>query len=228
MPIQFSVVIPTLNAARHLPETLNALMPGLADGMIRELIISDGGSGDGTRELARDVGAVLVDGAPGRGGQLARGAQVAKADWLVFLHADTHLPPDWPGALAVHAETQPQTAAVFRLRFRARGVLPRLVAGFANLRSQVFGLPYGDQGLVISRALYERVGGYRDQPLMEDVAISQALKGRIRILPLYVETGAERYVEGGWLRRGARNLMTLTRYLCGADPIKLAQRYHKP
>ncbi|MFY0692258.1 MAG: TIGR04283 family arsenosugar biosynthesis glycosyltransferase [Paracoccaceae bacterium] len=227
MSFRLSIIIPTLNAADALPETLDCLLPGVAAGVIREVIVSDGGSADATLEIADDAGAVIVRGAAGRGGQLRRGAALARADWLLFVHADTHLPPDWVGALAVHAQQHPGDAAAFRLKFRARGLAPRLVAGWANLRSRAFGLPYGDQGLLIPAAVYAETGGFPDQPLMEDVALARALRGRLRLLPARVETGAERYLAGGWLRRGARNLWLLLRYLGGADPSDLAKAYHK-
>lgn len=228
MTAPFSVIIPTLNAAETLPSTLNALLPGLETGMIRELILSDGGSTDATVKLGEQAGATVLVGSAGRGSQLRRGADIARAEWLLFVHADTHLPPDWVGALGVHIKQQPDNAAVFRLKFRARGPMPRLFAAWANLRSRLFDLPYGDQALLISRRLYDVVGGYPNQPLMEDVAIARKLKARITLLDAAVQTGADRYIKGGWVRRGLRNLWTLARYLWGVSPAELAAMYHKP
>ena len=225
MSAQLSIVIPVLNAAEALPATLDALLPGVAQGVIREVIVTDGGSTDGSAQLARDAGCEVVTGPPGRGGQLRRGAQAARGQWLLFLHADTHLPPNWVGAVCTHQDRQ--VAGYFRLSFRSNAAMARVIAGGANLRSRALGLPYGDQGLLISRALYDAVGGYADMPLMEDVAIARALKGRLVMLPETVTTDATRYKRGGWARRSARNLWTLARYLGGADPTKLAQAYHK-
>ena len=101
------------------------------------------------------------------------------------------------------------------------------MASWANLRSAALNLPYGDQGFLMSRKLYDYSGGYPDQPLMEDVAMARALKGRIRLLDTYAATGAERYERNGWLRQSLRNFGTLTRYSFGADPEKLSKRYHK-
>lgn len=227
MSAPFSIVIPTLNAAVDLPATINSLLPGLEVGMIRDLVISDGGSTDDTLDIANEAGAEIVRGAPGRGAQLHRGAQAAKGEWMLFLHADTQLPPDWVGACAVHRAKHPNLAAAFRLSFRAKGFAPRFVARWANLRSTALNLPYGDQGLLMSRALYDYTGGYPDQPLMEDVAMAHALKGRIRVLDTCVATGAERYQQHGWFRQGARNLKMLARYSLGADPQLLAKQYHK-
>ncbi len=227
MPAPISVIIPTLNAEGELPGCLAALTEGLVAGLIRELIVSDGGSADATREIAEAAGAVLLQGAPSRGGQLRRGAAVARGDWLLILHADTRLAPGWAEAVAAHLDRPGAGPAYFRLAFRARGLMPRLVAGWANLRAALFSLPYGDQGLLLRRADYDRAGGYPDQPLMEDVALVRALRGPLTALPVQARTSAARYQRTGWLRRGARNLGTLLRYVLGADPKDLAERYRR-
>lgn len=227
MTAPFSIIIPTLNAAEQLPATLNALLPGVEAGVVREVLISDGGSTDATAQIAEDAGAEWISGPAGRGGQLRRGAQACRAEWLLFVHADTWLAPDWVGAAMTHRDAHPNLAAAFRLKFRAKGLAPKLVAGWANLRTSALNLPYGDQGLLMSRTLYDYVGGFADQPLMEDVAMARALRGRVRLLHSEAETGAERYVQNGWLRQGARNLGTLARYSLGADPQELAKRYNK-
>lgn len=225
MRAALSVIIPTLNAGAGLPPCLGALVEGLEAGVIRELVVSDGGSGDATLQIADVAGAVIVQGAASRGGQLRRGAQVARGEWLLFLHADTVLPAGWPAA--VTAQIDRGGPACFRLSYDATGVMPRLVAGWANLRTKVFGLPYGDQALLISRSDYDAAGGFADMPLMEDVAMARALNGRIALMPLAVTTSAARYRRDGWLRRGGRNLWLLIRYLCGADPVRLAVLYRR-
>jgi len=225
MRAELSVIIPTLDAGPALPACLAALFEGVQAGLIREVILSDGGSRDETRAIAEAAGAVIVTGAPSRGGQLQRGVAVAGGAWLLVLHADTELPEGWAGA--VRARMEQGGAATFRLRFDAGGMAARLVAGWANLRTVLFGLPYGDQALLVSQRDYEAAGGYEDIPLMEDVALARALKGRIALLPLSVTTSAARYHREGWLRRGARNLWLLARYLAGADPARLAARYRR-
>ena len=159
MPAELSVIVPTLNAADELPRCLEALMEGVMGGVICELIVTDGGSEDATQDIAREAGAVLVSGAPSRGGQLRRAGSVARGDWLLVLHADTELAPGWSEAVLAHMHTSTGPAC-FRLAFRASGIMPFLVAGWANLRSRVFGLPYGDQGLLMTRAAYDMAGGY--------------------------------------------------------------------
>ena len=223
MRAKLSIVIPTLNAAEALPLCLSALGEGLEAGMIREVVFSDGGSNDNTLEIAEMAGAVVVKGPPSRGGQLRRGVEAAKGEWLLVLHADSVLPSGWPSAVA--AQMQDGRPAAFRLRFDANGLAPQLVARWANLRSKLFRLAYGDQGLLISRQDYEAVDGYPDIALMEDVALSRRLGRRLSIRPEAITTSAEKYKRDGWLRRGARNLSFLIRYLFGADPARLAKRY---
>lgn len=226
MPAEISIVIPSLNAAEGLQKSLPALMEGLRAGLIRELIISDGGSSDATLQLGEEAGAVLVTGPASRGGQLRRGCAAAKGNWLLVLHADTVLEPGWAEAVARHLETGGGRPACFRLAFDAPGAAAAWVAGWANLRSRLFALPYGDQGLLIRQSVYAAAGGYPDQPLMEDVALVGRLKG-ITLLPAIACTSAARYQRSGWLRRGIRNLWTLTRYFLGTDPEKLAASYRR-
>lgn len=224
MPAPISIVIPTLNAQDALPACLQALMEGLHGGLIRELVISDGGSSDLTLDIAEEAGATVISGAASRGGQLRNGCAQAKGDWLLVLHADTVLQRGWSETVEQHLKTD--TPAAFRLAFRAKGIAPKWVAGWANLRSRVFGLPYGDQGLLVPRDTYLSAGGYKDQPLMEDVALVRALP-QMTLLKAQATTSAERYQRSGWVRRGARNLWTLARYFLGADAERLAQAYRR-
>lgn len=225
MRAPISIVIPTLNAADALPGCVESLMEGLNAGLIREVIISDGGSTDDTQRIADAIGAQVVNGAPSRGGQLRRGCAKARGDWLLVLHADTVLMPGWADVVSDHLGQG--GAACFRLAFRARGIGAAWVAGWANLRTRVFGLPYGDQGLLLPRDLYDRTGGFDDIPLMEDVALVCALATSPKLLDCVATTSAERYQRGGWLRRGARNLWTLTRYFAGVSPDRLVRAYRR-
>ncbi len=223
MPAPISVIIPTLNAAATISPTLAALAEGLDAGLIGELIIVDGGSEDAIETIADDIGARFEATAPSRGGQLSAGAALATRPWLLFVHADTVLGNGWLEAVQAQLAT-PEKAGYFRLRFDATGLAPRLVAGWANLRSRRFGLPYGDQALLISATLYAEVGGHPDQPLMEDVALARALKSKLTPLNADALTSAAKY-QGQWLRRGRRNLGLLLRYFLGASPETLSRRY---
>ena len=223
-----SVIIPTLNAAPQIGPTLVSLSPAILDPILTEVIIADGGSTDDIEDIAKATGATFLKGAPGRGTQLAAGAAAARGEWLLFLHADTVLSDDWVTVARQHIEAGPDKAAWFKLAFDADGFAPQFVAGWANLRARLLGLPYGDQALLIHRGLYRTIGGYQDIPLMEDVAIARAL-GRARLIGRHATatTSAARYERDGWVRRGARNLSTLIRYLCGASPQSLADQYRR-
>ena len=227
MRAPISVIIPTLNAAQGLPACLGALGEGLEAGLIRELILTDGGSRDETRLIGEVAGALWCTGAAGRGGQIARGVAAAKGAWLLVIHADTVLEAGWSRAVLAHLTAAPNKAGYGQLAFAARGFAPRFVAGWANLRSRLFGLPYGDQGLLVSAELLTEKGGFPPLPLMEDVALARALKGCLVPLGFTALTDAQKYERSGWMRRGAQNLLSLARYLLGADPALLAQQYRQ-
>lgn len=225
MRAPISIVIPTLNAGGSLSACLARLGEGLHAGLIRDLVISDGGSQDDTLGIAEAAGAQIVTGPASRGAQIRRGTQAAEGAWLLVLHADTSLPAGWSDAV-LQAISRPG-AYHFRLAFDSTGLMPGWVAGWANLRARLFGLPYGDQGLLIDRETLESVGGYPNLPLMEDVALARRLGRRLHALPATVVTSSEKYCRQGWLWRGARNLATLARYLAGADPEALARTYRR-
>ncbi len=227
MPAPLSIIIPALNAAADLPLCLNSLLPGLESGLIREVILVDGGSDDDTVRIAEDSGAtVLTSPQPGRAKQLIHGAAAARGDWLLFLHADTALTRDWARDAAAHIAQAPGKAAVFTLTFRSNAPMARTIAARANWRARTFGLPYGDQGLVISRQLYDQLGGYPDVPLLEDVKLVQAIgKSRLSLLGAQAATSPAKYERDGWRRRSWNNAWIIARYLLGASPEKLAQSY---
>jgi len=219
-----SIVIPTLNAEAGLPACLASLTEGLSEGLIRELIVSDGGSTDATPRIAEQAGAAWITGPASRGGQLRRGCQAAQGTWLLVLHADTQLDAGWTQDAIALIESG-HSAGYFRLGFRADGLPPNIVAAWANIRARLFRLPYGDQGLLIHRDAYERAGGYQAIPLMEDVALVRALSEKPKQLPTRARTSADKYQRQGWTRRGTLNIFMLLRYLAGADPHKLAREY---
>lgn len=222
-----SVVIPTLNAARRLPPLLEALTEGVVAGLVRDVVMADGGSSDATAAIAEATGARFVSAPRGRGRQLAAGVAAARAEWLLVLHADSVPQSGWIEAAARHIHERPGRAGWFRLAFDDLSLSARRTAAWANLRAAA-GLPYGDQGLLIARALYAEAGGFPPVPIMEDVALARAL-GRARLAPLdaRIVTSAERYRREGWTRRGWRNLTTLTLYAAGVAPERLVRRYER-
>ena len=213
-----SVIIPTLNADAGLAETLSALVPAAVAGLIREAIVVDGGSSDRTAAIADMAGADLVRIDGGRGGQLAAGAARARSPWLLFLHADTVLEAGWEREAStfmhrVDSGATPAAAATFRFALDDRGLKPRLLERLVALRCAALRLPYGDQGLLIPKRLYDEVGGYRPLPLMEDVDLVRRLgRNRLAMLHARAVTSAERFRREGYVRRSSRNLICLALY----------------
>lgn len=224
MSAPLSVIIPTLNTSKTLGPTLACVYQGVSNSLVREVIFADGGSSDDIAELADELGAELISSPAGRGTQLRKAADQACGTWLLFLHADTVLSPNWVQAFGAHINSSDK-AAYCNLAFNHTGFMAGFVAAWANFRSRVFGLPYGDQALLISRKHYNATGGYRDIALMEDVAIARKIGRHKTALSVTATTNANSYIQMGWLKRGGQNLMTLALYFLGRDPDKLAKRY---
>ena len=227
---KLSIIIPTLNAGGSLRACLSTLAPAAMDGLVSEVIIADGGSTDETPLLADAFGARLVSGAPGRGRQLAQGADAARGPWLLFLHADTRLETSWPAAVRQTIAKGPEQAGVFHLAFDDHGAAPALVAWGAVMRSKVFRAPYGDQGLLIHRTAYDAIGGYAAMPLFEDVDIIRRFVSRygrqsLRLLSPKALTSASRYRRDGYAARVLRNFYCLTLYQFGVAPEKIKAIY---
>jgi rSAM/selenodomain-associated transferase 2 len=222
--VSLSVVIPTLDEAAVLGGLLLDL-----DGMsvAREVIVVDGGSEDATRNVARDHGATVLSSSRGRGAQLAAGAAAARAPLLLFLHADVRLGAKAIALLDELAVAPPACALAFRLRIDAEGFAYRFIEFGAHLRGRLARLPYGDQGLLVRRADYERAGGYPALPLMEDVALVRALGKftHVRLMDAAVTVSARRWQRDGPLRRMLANWALMGRYLAGATPEELAAHY---
>lgn len=226
-----TVVVPTLNAEGGLAATLSALVPAVVEGLVREVIVVDGGSTDRTLEIADQAGVEVVKATAGRGGQLAIGAARAKFPWLLFLHADTVLDPGWEREASVFIERvdagkREPAAAAFGFALDDTGLAPRLVEAFVGLRSMLFRLPYGDQGLLISKQLYAEIGGHKPLPLMEDVDIVRRLRRRRMILlrPRAV-TSALRYKRDGYANRVLRNQLCLLMYFMRIPVGSIARVY---
>ena len=217
-----SVVIPTLNAAATLSATLTSLRG--AD----EVIVSDGGSSDGTRNIARLSGARVVKSLSGRGRQLASGAEEATGDWLLFLHADTTLELNWRGAVDRYMANpeSPNRAAAFRFTLDDASAQARRLERMVAWRANALALPYGDQGLLIKRDFYRSLGGFRALPLMEDVDLVRRIgRHRLVILPISARTSAARWQAQGWAARSLRNIACLSLYFIGVPPRLLYRLY---
>ncbi len=221
-----SVVIPTLNAAAYLQRSLPPLFDGVLGGVVREVIVTDGGSTDATAKIADAAGCVFIQGPAGRGAQLIAGAGMARSPWMLFLHADTALAHGWTEEVRGFIRCHDGRAGYFRFCPDQDDHRARRLAFWVNLRCRVLALPYGDQGLLISRRLYDEVGGYAPHPLMEDVDLVRRLgRHRLAALRTAARTSVARHVRDGYGRRSAKNLWLLIQFLLGASPRDLARRY---
>ncbi len=219
---RIAVIVPTLNEQHHLPATLRSVTLSPGD----ELIVVDSGSTDATVNIARQYTTHVLHSPRGRAVQMNQGARTAHGEILLFLHADTLLPPD--GLEAVRQAVQAGAiGGAFRLVITPPTLPLRLVAWGTNLRTRIGHLPYGDQALFMPRHVFEAIGGYDDIPFMEDVRIVQALRrrGRLVTLPQAVQTSGRRWQHEGVCYTTLRNTVLITLYLCGVPPETLQRWY---
>ena len=215
-------MIPTLDEEPALRERLPRVL-ALAD----EVVVTDGGSRDATREVAAGLGATVVSGPPGRGPQLNRGAAAATgAAVLLFLHADTELPPEAPAAVRA-AVAAGYDGGAFLVRFTADSPIYRLGSAVVNARTRLLRAALGDQALFATSAAFARLGGYRDWPILEDLDFARRLNrdGRMAVLPHHVTTSARRFERRGPLRTVATNWLIWTLFAAGVSPQRLARLY---
>ncbi|HUE63212.1 MAG TPA: glycosyltransferase [Rhizomicrobium sp.] len=181
-----SVVVPTANSERLLPRCFDSLIAGAVRGIVREVIVTDAGSSDSTLAIADAAGAHVVHSRKNRGAQLADGAATAKGDWLLFLYPETALEPGWEmeaESFISQAEMERPRAAAFRFALDDFGGEARRAEAKAALRTALFALPYGDQGLLIPKRLYKKLGGYRALADLEDADLVRRI-GRRRLVSL--------------------------------------------
>lgn len=205
-----SVVISTYNSAETLPATLESLVPAAVQGLVREVVVVDGGSSDLTLKIADGYGAVTLSGAPLRASRLASGAQQARFPWLLFLNADCVLDPGWEREAEqliakIDDGRRPQTAASFRYVIDDEGLQPRLAERFARWSAALFGLSHAEQGLLVPRALYTEAGGFRPYRMLAEVDLTRRF-GRRRLMRLRTPavSPAIRSSEPGYAARAMR------------------------
>lgn len=215
--MKLSIIIPTLKIDDRLERLVMSIPQELRE---RVIIVNGGPETYSFKELN------LINSNPVRGLQLATGANFASGEWLFFLHGDSQLPKSWLKVLAKHVDHDPDKAFTFRLRFDDQGFFPRLLEYWVRFRCFAFALPYGDQGLFISKDLYDDIGGYKDMPLMEDVDIIKRI-GRARLIVGSDEviTSAEKYNKYGYLLRMIWNGFCLLLYKLGVDPATIKKIY---
>lgn len=220
-----SVIIPTLNEGG----IIGALVENLKRQRNVEVIVADGGSSDATRAEAEAAGAMVVQSASGRGRQLNAGARLAAGEILIFLHADTRLPQEF-ASLAGAALHRPGTiCGAFRFAVEDPAPRFRFVEKITNWRGEYLGLPYGDQALFMTAAMFQELGGFREIPLLEDVDLVRRARrrGQIAIADAPALTSARRWRQLGIVRTTLINQLILLGYLAGLSPFRLARWYGK-
>ncbi len=221
---RISVIIPTLNEA----PTIAAALAGVRDEPDTEIIVVDGGSADGTSELAKSHGVKTLISKPGRALQMNSGAAAATGGILVFLHADTRLPEGFGEQVRKSLGRPGVAAGAFQLRIDAEQRSFRILERFANWRSEYLQMPYGDQALFLRAELFHAIGGFPEIPIMEDFEFVRRIrrKGRIVIVPSPALTSARRWLAVGTWRTTLINQLIVAAYYAGVSTNRLA-RWHR-
>lgn len=224
---RFSIIIPVLHEARDINDLLGHLRT-LENAEKSELIVVDGSAAGDTLKAITDSAICCLSSPPGRAGQMNAGAAVSSGDILLFLHADTHLPPDALTRIDQIISKSEYIGGAFDLGIFSHRWIYRLIAAAASARSRLTRIPYGDQAIFIRKEAFRRLGCYPDIPIMEDVALMRRIKksgGRICIIPRCVATSSRRWEQEGIIYTTLRNWFLLAAYTLGVPPDKLARHY---
>ena len=222
---QVTVVIPTYNSEKTIENTLNSICK-----YFNKIIIVDADSCDLTIQMSKKYNIKIIKSLKGRGPQLILGAEHAATDWIFFLHSDTIIKKN--NIIDINQfitnTLNNNKAASFKIKFNTNNIWSNLLSILVNIRSKYLKLPYGDQGLLISKSFYKNIGGYKNIPIMEDVEIIRAIGFRnIKILNSYIITDAARFENQGWIYRPMINLFCLTLYFLGFNINNINKIYKK-
>lgn len=225
--MKLSIIIPVLNEAAAIKACLIPLAPLRRSGC--EIIVVDGGSEDATGAIAKPLADKVITSLPGRGRQMNAGARRAKGEVFLFLHADTRLPHGADDLIRGSLIQTGRCWGRFDVRLSGRQPLLRVIERFMNGRSRLTGIATGDQAIFIRREVFERLGGFPDIPLMEDIALSKMLKTQSRPLCLStpVITSSRRWEQNGLLATVLLMWWLRLRFFLGADPSRLARLYYQ-
>jgi rSAM/selenodomain-associated transferase 2 len=224
MPPTISCILPTLNEAKALPNTLESLRPHAP---CIQTIVADGGSDDSTLDIARSFNCQTVQCEPGRGAQMNAGARIARAPILLFLHADTRLPEDGVAEIERILARSNVIAGSFRLRFDKRHPLLEFYSRCSAINLADF--TYGDQALFIRANTFRQIGGFKAYPFLEDVELQLRLRrqGRFVKSSSSVVTSSRRFHKNGVLKQQLRNFLIVAAYQAGISPFALNRFYRK-
>ena len=216
-----SVIIPALNEA----ENIGAVVEAVRRAKPHEVIVVDGGSTDPTAELAAQAGAIVLTSPAGRGRQQRLGAERAQGEWLLFLHADTRLPENYPHVVAQILSRPEVAGGAFRFQLDEPGMRYRWIERLVDWRCRTFELPYGDQAIFVRAEVLKRIGGFPALPIMEDYELVRRLRklGRIEFANVAAATSARRWRKLGALNASCTNIACLAAYKLGVDAATIAR-----
>src|SRR5258705_12577916 len=226
-PHELSIVIPVLNDTEPLRRLLTTIP---ADPRVDIVVVNGGAPDDRLNAMCRRPDVQLLTSAPGRGRQMNAGASAAAGRWIVFLHADTRLPPQWSDEIRRASADPAVVGGSFRFRLDSAAWQARLIERAVDRRVRWLDLAYGDQALFVRRDVFDAMGGYREWPLMEDVEFVRRLRraGKLYHSAQPVLTSARRWQRDGWWRRSAKNVMLQALFFAGAAPERVANWYSHP
>lgn len=218
-----SIIIPVLNEAKVIKQTLEQLTQYSEI----EIIVVDGGSQDETVAISQQTAKVITVIGKGRAGQMNAGGNLAQSDILLFLHGDTQLPPNFIDLVTQTLDQHQTIAGAFELAIDGSSRSLRWIEMLVRMRSRILSLPYGDQGIFISKQAFIEAGGFNDLPIMEDFEFIRRIKrrGRIAIAPASVTTSDRRWQKLGVWQTTLINQLMLVGYFLGISPTKLSQFY---
>lgn len=228
MSLSFSFIVPVLNEAPRINVMVRHLRE-LSQHHECEIIIVDGDSGETTLRCVQEQEVKKIVSPNGRGRQMNRGASAAGGDVLLFLHADTELPAGAPDLISAVLDEPACGGGAFALGIKSDRPVFRLIERMVSFRSGITNIPYGDQAIFIRREVFEKLGGYREIPIMEDVELMRRMKRsgyRVRIIPEKVQTSPRRWESEGVLYCTLRNWTLMILYLLGWSPESLARYYY--
>ncbi|MHC5933619.1 TIGR04283 family arsenosugar biosynthesis glycosyltransferase [Nostoc sp.] len=222
---RISIIIPTLNEAGNIKEAIATTQPSKDI----ELIIVDAGSEDGTLEIAQSLDIKVISSFPGRAVQMNAGAVAASGDILLFLHADSRLPTGFDEMIRTALQQPGIVAGAFNLRIDASLLSLRWVEWGVNARSHFCQMPYGDQAIFLTKAVFHQIGGFPELPIMEDFELIRCLKriGRIVIISTPVVTSARRWLQKGVFKTTLLNQIVIIAYLLGISPKRICRWYRR-
>lgn len=222
-----SIIIPVLNEAENINSLIKHLRTLEPSGTV-EIIVVDGAANSATIKAIKNKKVITAVSEPGRGNQMNRGASLAQGDVLLFLHADTLLPADAFALIKNALADKRFVGGAFDLGIGSERKIFRITERYVALRTRLTRVPFGDQAVFLRREHFEKIGGYRSIPIMEDVELMARIRKRgdaIRIIPEKVMTSARRWEKEGVLRTTMRNWMLQVLYACGVSPERLSRFY---